>query len=482
MEGILKTVPKLRNLRHTTYYEKVGDSNPLRGIKYRFWNGKDTEERFDSFMENGRAAISVALRSGVGIRPSLGWWQKNVQGNAAYWTSYWIGGLQTGPVKYVSIFAGNMAGVLTSPSGIGLLVEGRYFAKNAPADKKRVSRLLSPLFNVGVMFAVSVVETWQSVKDNGYAPNLRAIDVVESSAAHVVADVTAVAVAEGVIGLGEMGWDNEWVGRGYRSVAGAWTAWRERVAAKKKENIPLDQPELSLEEEIAAVRAIQKEAVENIATIQLEQRKKKIDSLWLSRKDKKEMKNKVSEAVNAAKEEIVAGIDGFVENDTKEWASSVTREYLERVKSKMKEMSPAMVTELDDTRVSEQSHLPSLDTIAENAMLAVDRMDASFIVFQDWEREKADAKKYIAEMKAKLPKSVLILAERVMQKRKEAAMKLVRSNLMPDPDANMSPVTKAAVNTIIDSFLPTKMSSWLNNLHITWNTVGEKIDEALIGG
>jgi hypothetical protein len=58
---------------------------------------------------------------------------------------------------------------------------------------------------------------------------------VESSAAHVVADVTAVAAAELVVGLGEMGWDNKWVGRGYRSVAGAWTAWRERVAAKKEE-------------------------------------------------------------------------------------------------------------------------------------------------------------------------------------------------------------------------------------------------------
>jgi hypothetical protein len=236
MEGILETVPKLKNLRYSRYGGKVGDSNPLRGIKYRFWNGKDTEERFESFKENGRAAMSVALRSGVGIIPSLGWWQKNVQGNAAYYASYWTGGWYwTGRMKYVSIFAGNMAGVLTSPSGIGLLVEGRYFAKNAPKDKKRASRFFSPLYNVGVMGVVSGIEAWKSVKDSGYAPNLRAIDVVESSAAHVVADVTAVAAAELAVGLGEMGWDHEWVGRGYRSVVGAWTAWRERMAAKKEE-------------------------------------------------------------------------------------------------------------------------------------------------------------------------------------------------------------------------------------------------------
>jgi hypothetical protein len=406
-------------------------------------------------------------------------------------------------MKYVSIFVGDMAGVLTSPSGIGLLVEGRYFAKNAPAGKKRVSRLLSPLFNVGVMFAVSVVETWKSVKDNGYAPNLRAIDVVESSAAHVVADVTAVAAAEAVIGLGEMGWDNEWVGKGYRSVVGAWTGWRERVAAKKeearlkkeqekedkkkdenkdkekkkKENIPLGQPELSLEEEIAAVKEAQKNMVENTLLAQLEKKKKEIDSLSLSSDKKKEMKGKVSKVMNDMKKEMETSME--MENwavvETKVMMEDVQHEsYLEQVeskmKSKMKEMSPILATEADDTRVSEESHLPSLDIIAK---------DATKNVMMYLESENNE---HVLEMEAKLPKSILILTERVMQQKRKATMKWVEIKLMmptASPDANMSPVTKAAVNAMIDLQLPVRRERELNRLCIIWDIIDDKMNEAL---
>jgi hypothetical protein len=407
-----------------------------------------------------------------------------------------------------------MAGVLTSPSGIELLVAGRYFAKNAPKDKKRASRLFSPLVNLGVMAAVSLVETWKSVKDSGDdAPNLRGIDVVESSAVHVVADVTAVAAAELVIGLGEMGWDNEWVGRGYRSVVGAWTAWRDRVTAKKEEarlkerekedkkkkeqeketddeegetddeekkNIPLDQPELSLDEEVAAVKEAQKNMVENTLLAQLEKKKKEIDSLSLSSDKKKEMKDKVSEVMNDMKKAMAVKWENLAVAETEAMAGDVTEEYLEQVeskmKSKMKKMSPTVATKADGTRAS-------LDIIAEDAVLAVDMANLTQPELKNWEIRVKTAKENVFEMEANLPLSVRIPVKQEMQRKRKAAMKLVenKSTSSASPEANMSPVTKAAVNAIIDSSLPIKMSSWLNKLRIIWDIVDEKMTMALTG-
>ena len=61
-------------------------------------------------------------------------------------------------------------------------------------------------------------------------------------------------------------------------------------------------------------------------------------------------------------------------------------------------------------------------------------------------------------------------------------MKWVEIKLMmptASPDANMSPVTKAAVNAMIDLQLPVRRERELNRLCIIWDIIDDKMNEAL---
>ena len=83
------------------------------------------------------------------------------------------------------------------------------------------------------------------------------------------------------------------------------------------------------------------------------------------------------------------------------------------------------------------------------------------------------------EMEANLPLSVRIPVKQEMQRKRKAAMKLVenKSTSSASPEANMSPVTKAAVNAMMDALMPTRKAHELILLSDIWDSADDRMEK-----